>query len=135
MTSAIPCDPNPPDPADYRDALELIVARTAVITEILIEGHALAIALIDGTPHAFQALCPHDKAGLAAGRIDGCQIICPRHLARFDLGSGAVSPGWKVDDLRVYPARINGTMIAIDMAAVCRNPPGGARKVWDFSDP
>lgn len=113
--------------------LDLSAAQAAAITEIRVDGHVLAVALVDGAPVAFQALCPHDKAGLAAGRIDGCTLICPRHLASFDLRTGAVSPGWKVDNLRIYPARIQGAMIAIDMAAVRRNPPAGPLKVWDLS--
>jgi 3-phenylpropionate/trans-cinnamate dioxygenase ferredoxin subunit len=124
-----------PDPAteDYRPVLDLAAAQAVPITEIHIEGHVLAVALVEGAAVAFQALCPHDKAGLAAGRIEGCTLSCPRHLASFDLRSGAVSKGWKVDALRLYPARIEAGKIAVDMAAVRRNPPGGARKVWDMS--
>lgn len=127
--------PSVPDPAteDYWPVLDLAAAQTGAITEIRIEGHVVAVALVDGAAVAFQALCPHDKAGLAAGRIEGCTLICPRHLAHFDLRSGAVSKGWKVDALRLYPARIEAGRISIDMAAVRRNPPGGARKVWDMS--
>lgn len=118
---------------DYRPVLDLAAAQDTAISEVRIDGHVLAVALLDGAPVAFQALCPHDKAGLAAGRIDGCMLVCPRHLARFDLRSGAVSEGWKVDALRLYPARVENDMIAIDMAAVRSNPPGGVRKVWDLS--
>jgi len=125
------------DPAakheDYVGVLDLAAAKARQINEIRIGGHVLAVALVDGGAVAFQALCPHDKAGLAAGRIEGCTLICPRHLASFDLRSGAVSKGWKVDALRLYPARIENGQIAVDMAAVRRDPPGGARKVWDMS--
>lgn len=126
--------PGPRDMSeDYRRLVDLTVAQSAQITELHVDGHVLAVALVDGEPIAFQALCPHDKAGLASGRIEGCTLVCPRHLARFDLRSGAVSAGWKINPLRLYPARIIDGWIAIDMAAVGRNPPGGARKVWDLS--
>jgi len=32
--------------------------------------------------------CPHMSAPLSVGRLDGCLIDCPLHIARFDLCTG-----------------------------------------------
>ena len=100
---------------------------------VLVDGHGLVLARDGDAIYAFQATCPHEKADLAQGRIEGGRLICPRHLASYDLVDGQVSRGWKVDALKLYPVRIEGGEIAVDADAVRRNPPGGERKVWDFT--
>lgn len=103
------------------------------IRTVSVHGERVAITLLDGEPQAFQSLCPHDKAGLSEGRIEGCELHCPRHAARFNLYTGVVSAGWRVDDLKRYPARIRAGMIEIDAEAVRKDPPEGQKMVWDFS--
>jgi nitrite reductase/ring-hydroxylating ferredoxin subunit len=100
---------------------------------VAIDGHALVLARAGDTVYAFQGTCPHEKADLAQGRIDGGRLVCPRHLASFDLVDGQVCRGWKLDALKLYPVRIAGGNIAVDGDAVRRNPPGGERKVWDLT--
>ncbi|MSQ92658.1 MAG: non-heme iron oxygenase ferredoxin subunit [Gammaproteobacteria bacterium] len=40
---------------------------------------------------ATQALCTHTLGPLARGEIvEGCQVQCPLHRARFDIATGAV---------------------------------------------
>jgi len=100
---------------------------------LVLEGHGLVLARQGDTVHAFQGTCPHEKADLSQGRIEKGWLICPRHLASFSLADGQVSRGWKVDTLKLYPVCIKDGVIAVDAEEVRRNPPGGARKVWDFT--
>ena len=102
-------------------------------TRVIIDGHALVLARDGDSVYAFQGTCPHEKADLAQGRIEGGRLICPRHLASFDLVDGRASRGWKLDPLKLYPVRIRDGNVAVDGDAVCRNPPGGDRKVWDLT--
>lgn len=96
-------------------------------------SHTLVLIRTGDVVHACQALCPHEKAGLDLARIEAGRLVCPRHLASFDLCDGSVSAGWSVDALKLYPTRIDGEAVLVDMAAVRRNPPGGTAKVWDFT--
>ncbi|MBX9937806.1 MAG: non-heme iron oxygenase ferredoxin subunit [Candidatus Obscuribacterales bacterium] len=48
----------------------------------------LAICNVDGKLYAVQDLCTHDDGPLGEGELDGCQIECPRHGARFDVTTG-----------------------------------------------
>lgn len=102
-------------------------------TRVTVDGHPLVLAREGDSVYAFQGTCPHEKADLAQGRIECGRLICPRHLASFDLADGQVSRGWKLDALRLYPVRIEHRGIAVDGNAVQRNPPGGERKVWDLT--
>ena len=75
--------------------------------------------LADGW-YATQAQCTHTFGPLARGKIvDGCQVQCPLHRARFDIASGKViewanfPPGIQLLDvvrgekaLRTYAVRV-----------------------------
>ena len=43
---------------------------------------------LDGAWYALDDCCTHDGGPLGQGWIDGFQIICPRHGARFDIRTG-----------------------------------------------
>lgn len=52
---------------------------------------SLIIYHIGNSFHATQANCTHMFAPLARGKIvDGCEVQCPLHRARFDIASGHV---------------------------------------------
>ena len=57
----------------------------------LVEHGLYRIALfnLDGEIYALEDMCTHDGGPLATGRIvEGCQVECPRHGARFDIKTG-----------------------------------------------
>lgn len=35
--------------------------------------------------------CSHDDEELGSGELEGCELICPRHGARFDVRDGTVT--------------------------------------------
>jgi 3-phenylpropionate/trans-cinnamate dioxygenase ferredoxin subunit len=55
---------------------------------IEIDGRAIALFNVEGVFYAIDDVCTHDGGPLAEGRLDGCQIECPRHGARFDVRTG-----------------------------------------------
>ncbi len=49
----------------------------------------LAIVFNDGGQlSCIDDVCTHDGGSLSDGQLDGCQIACPRHGARFDIRTG-----------------------------------------------
>ncbi|HEY1779643.1 MAG TPA: Rieske 2Fe-2S domain-containing protein [Roseiarcus sp.] len=100
---------------------------------VVVEGNLLVIVRTGETFRAAQGLCPHERGDLSSGRVEGGWLVCPRHLLSFDLGSGAPSKGWGVPALKLYPARKAGEQIEIDAAALRRDPPLGARTVWNLA--
>jgi 3-phenylpropionate/trans-cinnamate dioxygenase ferredoxin component len=129
--------PSPPDAA-VGEAAFVVVARLAQLPDgrcapITIDGHHLVLARRGGVVYACQSTCPHEMAGLVQARIEGDRLVCPRHLASFDLTNGRASSGWTLDALKLYPVRVENGAVAVDAAAVRRNPPGGPRTMWDFT--
>jgi 3-phenylpropionate/trans-cinnamate dioxygenase ferredoxin subunit len=60
---------------------------------IAVGRRMIAIARSGGEYFAIEDVCTHDGAELTGGAIEGGEIICPRHGARFCLRTGeALSP-------------------------------------------
>jgi len=53
-----------------------------------LHGEQIAVCNADGTIYAVADLCSHDNGPLDQGTLEGCQIECPRHGARFDIKTG-----------------------------------------------
>jgi 3-phenylpropionate/trans-cinnamate dioxygenase ferredoxin component len=53
-----------------------------------IGGRAIAVFQVDGVFYAIDDVCTHDGGPLAEGELQGCEIRCPRHGARFDVRTG-----------------------------------------------
>ena len=70
---------------------------------IVVGGHHLILVRDGDRIVAAERACPHEGADLALGRCVGGRLLCPRHRASFDLGSGAVSSGWSFRALRLFP--------------------------------
>ena len=63
--------------------------------------------------YAVEAWCSHQKVSLVTGNVDGYEIMCPLHGARFDLRNGQHLCQPAVRPLESYPVKINGESIQI----------------------
>ena len=94
------------------------VARVGEIPEggvkvVRIEDQPIAIFRLDGRYYALDDVCTHDGGPLAEGFIEGAQIECPRHGARFDIRTGAVLCLPAVAPVATYPVRVEGDEIQV----------------------
>ncbi len=78
-----------------------------------VDGVEVAVFRIEGECYAIEDVCTHDGAEIASGRVDGCEIICPRHGARFCLKTGKVLQGPAYEDLPCFPVRIENGVIQV----------------------
>ena len=72
---------------------------------------AIAVFNIDGELYAIEDVCTHDGGDLATGDLDGYEIECPRHGARFDVRTGAVLCPPAYEPIAKFPVRIDGETI------------------------
>lgn len=71
-----------------------------------VDGVAVAVFNLDGNYFAISDACPHDGGELCSGTLEGDEIVCPRHGARFSIKTGAVLGPPAYEDLRTYHVRI-----------------------------
>lgn len=55
---------------------------------VKVNGKDILIALVDGKYYAAAGHCPHMKATLAKGKLNGTIVSCPMHGSQFDLKTG-----------------------------------------------
>ena len=66
----------------------------------------IAVFNLDGELYAIEDVCTHDGGELTGGIIEGNQIECPRHGARFDIRSGAVLCPPAYEPIAKFPVRV-----------------------------
>ena len=54
-----------------------------------VDGRFVAVYDVDGERYAIEDVCTHDGNPLSDGPVEGHEVICPRHGARFCLRTGA----------------------------------------------
>ena len=78
--------------------------RENVIVDV--DGTDVAIFKIEGQFYAIEDVCTHDGAEIASGELDGDEIICPRHGARFCVKTGAVKCAPAYENVDTFPVRV-----------------------------
>ena len=79
-----------------------------------VEGILIVVANIDGQFYAVEDVCTHDGGPLGEGKLDGCQLICPRHGARFDVRTGAALTMPAVEAAPTYEVRVQDGDVLVE---------------------
>ena len=73
----------------------------------------VAVFNLEGQFYAIEDRCTHDDGPLAEGELKGCEVICPRHGARFDIRNGRVLSAPALVDVPTFETRVVGRDIQI----------------------
>lgn len=92
--------------SDWVDAVAETALSDGEHVIVDVDGIDVLVFKIDGGFYAIEDACSHDGAPIADGLIDGDQIICPRHGARFCIKTGAVKAPPAYEDIACFPVRI-----------------------------
>ena len=82
---------------------------------IEVDEQPIVIFNVSGKYYAIGDLCTHDDGPLGEGALEGHQIICPRHGARFDIRSGKALSMPAFTDTPWYPTRVVDGWIEIGL--------------------
>lgn len=78
-----------------------------------IDDKPIVLFNIGGYFYAIGDVCTHDGGPLGEGEIEGNEIVCPRHGARFDIRDGRAVTLPAVVDTPAYPVRVVDGQIEI----------------------
>lgn len=73
---------------------------------IEVDGVAMAIFNVAGNYYAIEDICSHEAETLSGGQLDGLEIICPRHEARFSLVTGAALTPPAYEPIATFPVQL-----------------------------
>jgi 3-phenylpropionate/trans-cinnamate dioxygenase ferredoxin subunit len=78
-----------------------------------IDDAKIAVYNLGGRFFAIEDVCTHDGGELASGRLEGEQVICPRHGARFCIRTGAALSPPAYEPVHCFPLRVENGSIQI----------------------
>lgn len=87
---------------------------------VTVNEKKILLALVEGKYYAVDNTCTHMGGSLYNGKLDGFNVVCPRHGSTFDVRTGKLSAKGKLafikvspPDIRAYPVKTEGTDILI----------------------
>jgi 3-phenylpropionate/trans-cinnamate dioxygenase ferredoxin subunit len=73
----------------------------------------VAVFNLGGQFYAIADVCTHDAGQLTGGTIEGDEIVCPRHGARFSIRTGAALTAPAYEPTDTFPVRVEEGQIQV----------------------
>jgi nitrite reductase/ring-hydroxylating ferredoxin subunit len=83
------------------------------MTWVPVEGERVLLANVKGSFYALEDVCGHQRMALSKGRLEGHEVECPLHFARFDVRTGELVTGPMSEDVLTYEVRVEGDTIYV----------------------
>jgi nitrite reductase/ring-hydroxylating ferredoxin subunit len=83
-----------------------------------LEGQEIALFRVEEAFHALSDTCTHRGGPLSEGTVEGAEVTCPWHGARFDIKTGAVMglpAGREVRSYQSFKQRAAGGRTCADL--------------------
>ena len=98
----------------------ITVAKTSEIANlsaicVQVGGERIAVFNLDGRFHAIDDICTHMGGSLSQGFVQGDDVVCPLHSARFSLLTGEATGLPAEAGVRCYNVRVVGEEIEIEV--------------------
>ena len=80
-----------------------------------VDGVLIVLVNLDGQFYAIEDVCTHDGGPLGEGKLSGCELICPRHGARFDVRTGAATRMPAIEPAPTYAVRVEDGEVLVEI--------------------
>ena len=87
--------------------------RSTEAKAITLAGRPIGLFRVGDAYYAIDDVCTHEFALLSDGFVEGCEVECPLHMARFDLRTGKAMSPPADQDVATFPVRVDGTDIYV----------------------
>jgi 3-phenylpropionate/trans-cinnamate dioxygenase ferredoxin component len=96
----------------------ITVAKVGELTpgnfrKVDVDGASIVVFNLGGEYHAIEDVCTHDGGQLTGGTIEGEEIVCPRHGARFCIRTGAALTAPAYEPVATFPVRVQDGVIQV----------------------
>jgi nitrite reductase/ring-hydroxylating ferredoxin subunit len=80
---------------------------------VTVDDREIVVCSTPSGIYAVDAICTHAYAFLDEGLLDGHEIECPLHGARFDVRTGAVVRDPATEPIATFPVEIDGARVRV----------------------
>ena len=78
-----------------------------------LDGTQIVVFNIHGEYYAIEDVCTHDGGQLTGGHVEGDQIVCPRHGARFCIRTGQALTAPAYEATSKFPVRVENGEVQV----------------------
>ena len=78
------------------------------------DGTPVAVFHIGERFFAIEDVCSHEAETLSYGKVEGEEVVCPLHGARFSLATGAAVGPPAYEPVATFLVRIEAGMVQVD---------------------
>ncbi len=103
--------------------------KDGVRKKVVVQGHEIMLALVEGRFYATDSRCPHLRGDLSAGTLKGTVVTCPLQGSQFEISTGKVIRWLKESPqssssgkayslpkpLKTYNVRVEGDAILVEI--------------------
>jgi 3-phenylpropionate/trans-cinnamate dioxygenase ferredoxin subunit len=82
-----------------------------------VEGDPIVIVRCADGLYAVEDRCTHDGEPLSGGEVEDCELVCPRHFARFSLKTGDALTPPAYEPVRTYRVREENGRVLVEKTA------------------
>jgi 3-phenylpropionate/trans-cinnamate dioxygenase ferredoxin subunit len=104
--------------ADYLLACSVADVEDGTARRVVLDGVPVAVVRSAGEVYAIHDVCSHANVALSEGEVEDQTIECWLHGSRFDLVTGRPTGLPATKPVPVYPVKIDGDDVLIDVGAV-----------------
>lgn len=99
--------------SDWVDVAPVSDFSSAAPHVVDVDGAMIAVFTLDGQYYAIEDVCTHDGGELASGELEGEEIVCPRHGARFNIKTGEVTAPPAYEPVATFPVRVHNGIVQV----------------------
>ena len=81
--------------------------------EVMVDTERILVCNVGGTLYAVGDVCTHDNGPLGQGTLEGFEVECPRHGARFDVKTGKALCLPAILPIPTYEVKVEGSQILV----------------------
>lgn len=89
---------------------------TGAMKLVEVDEQLVIVFNIDDQFYCIDDVCTHDGGTLSDGELEGCEIECPRHGARFDIRNGKALTMPATQDTHSHQTKVVGDEVMVKLA-------------------
>ncbi len=101
--------------SDWKRVGPLTECSEGTLKGVRAGGELIVLANVDGDVYALEDQCSHQDLPLSDGELDGSDVVCIYHGARFDACTGKNKSLPAVRPVRSFPVEIRDDDIWVDV--------------------
>jgi len=99
--------------ADWFDVAPVADFPPGSVRTCEVEGVQVAVFNLGGRYYAIENVCSHEAEMLSDGKVEGDEIVCPRHGAHFSISTGGALSPPAYEPVPTFPVRIADGIVQV----------------------